>query len=440
MLAGPVVTRARVGTQMAHHHIAAQAMSATDALRSRRTLRTLVWILVPIAIWTVAALVWLWPHNVSAHINADNTTVAVPGLTIPKGTVTAVSETNCEAVSGSATGDGSKCGDLTVRLDEGPEKDQTVGVKVTAAVYASGIKVGTGVTLYRTPIEGSDPGYQFADFQRTGPMVALTILFVLAVVAVARLRGAIAVGGLAFAGFIMTQFMFPALIVGHDPVLVGLVGSSAIMFVVLYAAHGFSARTTTALVGTLFGLILAALFGWAATSWAHLTGVASEDDVMLAASAPDLKLTSVVICGVIVAGLGALNDVTITQASAVWELAGDGRQSPRQLFSKAMRIGRDHIASSVYTIVFASAGAIMSVLLLLTVYQRPLFSMLLREQFAGEVVRSLVGAIALVLSVPLTTAIAVAVVAPKEKVTDKMGDRTFDFEDDELLDIDDGNR
>jgi len=82
----------------------------------------------------------------------------------------------------------------------------------------------------------------------------------------------------------------------------------------------------------------------------------------------------------------------------------------------------------------------MSVLLLLTVYQRPLFSMLLREQFAGEVVRSLVGSIGLVLSVPVTTIIAVAVVAPREKAIDRLGDRTVDFADDELLDIDEDGR
>lgn len=426
---------------MAHHHIAEHATSATDALRSRRTLRTLVWILIPIAIWTVAALVWLWPHNVSAHINANSaSTLTVPGLTIPKGTVTAITETNCDAVSGSATGDGSKCGELTVRLDEGPEKGQSVQVTVTAAVYSSGITPGTGVTLYRTPIENAAPGYQFADFQRTGPMIALVVMFIVAVVAVARWRGLLAVVGLAFAGFILFQFMFPALIVGHDPVLVGLVGSSAIMFVVLYTTHGFSARTTTALVGTLFGLALSALLGWGATKWTHLTGVASEDDVILSAAAPDLMLTSVVICGVIIAGLGVLNDVTITQASAVWELAGTSRQTPRQLFTRAMRIGRDHIASSVYTILFASAGAIMSVLLLLTVYERPLFGMLLREQFAGEVVRSLVGSIGLVLSVPVTTAIAVAVIAPREKPIDRLGDQTVDFDDDELLDVEDDTR
>jgi uncharacterized membrane protein len=186
------------------------------------------------------------------------------------------------------------------------------------------------------------------------------------------------------------------------------------MFVVLYAAHGFSARTTTALVGTLSGLILIALLGWGATRWAHLTGVAAEDDYVLAAAAPNLHLSSVVMCGIIVAGLGVLNDVTITQASAVWELADSGgRSGPRagrQLFSRAMRIGRDHIASTVYTIAFATAGASLSVLLLIAVYDRPLLQVLQTEQFAGEIVRTLVGSIGLVLAVPLTTAIGVAVV------------------------------
>ena len=79
------------------------------------------------------------------------------------------------------------------------------------------------------------------------------------------------------------------------------------------------------------------------------------------------------ICGIIVAGLGVLNDVTITQASAVWELA-DESQSQRHLFGRAMRIGRDHIASTVYTIAFATAGASLSVLLLIAIYDRPLLA------------------------------------------------------------------
>jgi YibE/F-like protein len=203
--------------------------------------------------------------------------------------------------------------------------------------------------------------------------------------------------------------MFPALIAGTNPIMVGLIGSAAIMFVALYAAHGFSARTTTALVGTLFGLILIALLGYGATTWAHLTGVAAEDDYVLAAAAPDLRLTSVVICGIIVAGLGVLNDVTITQASAVWELADQGA-SQQRLFSRAMRIGRDHIASTVYTIAFATAGTSLAVLLLIKINNRPLLDVLMTERFAAEVLGILVGSIGLVLAVPLTTAVGVAVV------------------------------
>ena len=137
--------------------------------------------------------------------------------------------------------------------------------------------------------------------------------------------------------------------------------------------------------------------------------VAAEDDYVLAASAPDLKLTSVVICGIIVAGLGILNDVTITQASAVWELADQGA-SQKHLFSRAMRIGRDHIASTVYTIAFATAGASLGVFLLIKINNRPLLDVMLTDEFAAEVLSILVGSIGLVLAVPLTTAVGVAVV------------------------------
>jgi uncharacterized membrane protein len=284
------------------------------------------------------------------------------------------------------------------------------GIPLTDALYSSGTSIGQRVTLVRIPpIDGQPAQYQFSDFERRVPLLVITLVFAAAVIFVARWRGFAALLGLGFAGFILVKFMFPALVSGANPLLVGLVGSSAIMFVVLYAAHGFSARTSTALVGTLFGLVTAAFLGWGATRWAHLTGVTAEDDYVLSAAAPDLALTSVVLCGIIVAGLGVLNDVTITQASAVWELA-DSDPDQKRLFSKAMRIGRDHIASTVYTIAFATAGASLPVLLLIAIYNRPLLQVLQTEQFAAELIRTMVGSIGLIMAVPLTTAIGVAVV------------------------------
>lgn len=397
---------------MAHtHHSPSDAPRSAEALqREKRALGWMVTFLVPAAIFTLVALVWLWPRQVSSHIRSDTSSVMVKGVTLPKGTITLVNQTPCEGMTGSVANDPRPCATISVHLDEGPEQGQVKKVPLTAAVYASGVHAGDKVKLYRTPSpQDGSTAYQFADFQRGMPLLVLALLFAVLVVAVARWRGFASLLGLVFAGFMVWEFMLPAMIVGHNPVLVGLTASSAIMFVVLYTAHGFSTRTTTALVGTLSGLLISALLGVWATRWAHLTGVASEDDFLLASSAPDLRLHSVVMCGVVLAGLGVLNDVTITQASAVWELS-EGRRNPRELFTGAMRIGRDHIASTVYTTAFATAGAILSVLLLLNIYQRPLLETATSEMFAGELVRTLVGAIGLVLAVPVTTAIAVAAV------------------------------
>ena len=368
--------------------------------------------LIPLGIWTFAGLIALWPEDVSSHINADVAGYSIAGVTYPSGEIVAIKPVSCEGMAGSTPGVADQtCATISVRVLEGDDTGKEVaGIPLTDALYSSGTEVGQRVTLIRIPpIDGQPAQYQFSDFERSTPLIVIAVVFALAVIIVARWRGFAALLGLGFAGFILVEFMFPALVSGTNPLLVGLVGSSAIMFVVLYAAHGFSARTSTALVGTLFGLVTAALLGWGATHWAHLTGVSAEDDYILSAAAPDMSLTSVVLCGIIVAGLGVLNDVTITQASAVWELA-DSDPDQKKLFSKAMRIGRDHIASTVYTIAFATAGASLPVLLLIAIYNRPLFQVLQTEQFAAELIRTMVGSIGLILAVPLTTAIGVAVV------------------------------
>ncbi|GGL66008.1 membrane protein [Microlunatus endophyticus] len=397
---------------MSHLHVDDHPRTAGSEIRRVRALRLMIVVLIPIAIWTVVGLIWLWPGNVSAHVQQDVSQYSVKGMTIPTGRITKVEEVSCQGKTGSTPGqaDQNGCANLTVRVLNGVDEGKQVQVTLTQAQFSSGASVGQKVKLFRLPgAQGQPATFQFSDFDRGLPLIVLAIAFAAVVVVVARWRGFAALVGLAFAGFILVEFMFPALVSGTNPLLAGLIGSSAIMFVVLYAAHGFSTRTTTALIGTLFGLLLTAGLGWGVTRWAHLTGVATEDDYLLAASAPDMTLSSVVLCGIIVAGLGVLNDVTITQASAVWELA-ESDPHQKNLFARAMRIGRDHVASSVYTIAFATAGAGLAALLLITVYGLPLHQVAQTEALSEEIIRTLVGAIGLVLAMPLTTLIGVAVV------------------------------
>jgi uncharacterized membrane protein len=194
---------------------------------------------------------------------------------------------------------------------------------------------------------------------------------------------------------------------------VALVASAAILYVVIYLAHGVSLRTSAALLGTLTSLLLAGLLSWAAIGVAHLTGLSQDQNADVAAYLGNVSITGLLLAGFIIGSLGVLNDVTVTQASAVFELANVGEgTSRRAVFLGAMRVGRDHIASTVYTLVLAYAGSSLPLLLLFSVANRSLGDVLTGESVAIEIVRSAVGGIALALSVPLTTAIAAVLATP----------------------------
>ncbi|WP_201292760.1 YibE/F family protein, partial [Cellulomonas citrea] len=165
--------------------------------------------------------------------------------------------------------------------------------------------------------------------------------------------------------------------------------------------------------GTLVGLVAtAAIAAWASGA-AHLTGLSDEFALDLMSYAPQVRIQQVLLCGMVIAGLGVLNDVTITQVSAVWELRASAPHAPRRrLWTQGMRIGRDHIASTVYTIVFAYVGATLPLVLLVAMSDQALLGTLGSGEIAEEVARTLVGSIGLVLAIPLTTALAVLVLGP----------------------------
>jgi uncharacterized membrane protein len=254
--------------------------------------------------------------------------------------------------------------------------------------------------------------YSFDDYIRDTPLIALGAVFAVVLVAVARWRGLTALIGLAIAYLVLVYFLLPALLDGKSPVESALVAGAAILLVVLYVAHGFSMRTTTALLGTLMALGFTAAFAAIATSVSRLTGRSNEIYSELEGAGVKVSISGLILCGLIVGALGVINDITVTQASSVWELsAADPHASWRTLFTRGMRIGRDHISSVVYTLVFAYTGAALPLLLLFSISGRSLHDLLTGDEIAGEIVRNLVGGAGLVLAVPFTTLIAAIVAA-----------------------------
>ncbi|MYS78903.1 YibE/F family protein [Embleya scabrispora] len=303
------------------------------------------------------------------------------------------------------------CHRATIEVTSGADK----GRRVTELVRPSEVRrfsVGQEVVLAYSPGAPEDLRYSVIDVRRGPPMLLLAGLFAVAVIVVGRLRGLTALIALAISFAVLSFFILPAILHGSDPLLVAVVGGSAIMFVALYLCHGLSTRTSVAVVGTLVSLSLIGVLGSLFIGWAHLTGNTSDETGLVHVLYPDIELHGLLLAGFIIGSLGVLDDVTVTQTSAVWELKqADPTMTARRLYQAGIRIGRDHIASTVNTLVLAYAGAALPLMLLFSIARRDVLDVATSEIVAEEIARTLVGSIGLVASVPVTTGLAAILAA-----------------------------
>lgn len=374
------------------------------------TRRVLLAAVAPFLVATLIGLVILWP---SGDGIGDP---GAPGVNQASerysGTVTSVTTEPCDAPGQ----EGFECSEVEVRLADGAP-DAVVTVVMAEGRNVQKVEMGDSIIVARSPEAPAGSQYHFVDYERGTPLLMLAILFAVVVVALSRWRGLLALAGTAISLLILVVFVLPSILEGNNPLAVALVGGSAVMFIALYLAHGVNARTTTAVLGTVTSLMVTGLLALLFVGAANFSGFGSEEAVYLQISAQQVNLTGLLLGGIIIGTLGVLDDVTVTQASAVWELRrANPAYSTLDLYRSALRIGRDHIASTVNTLVLAYAGASLPLLIVFTLADRPLGTLLTGEIIAEEIVRTLVGSIGLVASVPITTGLAALVASRDDAV------------------------
>lgn len=376
----------------------------TPAGPSARRVRVLIAaLLVPCALATLVGLVVLWPRG------GPPSTVAQPSTPVDA-QVVAAQRADC------APGDGTNaCLGLTVRMEDGPLPGRDLVQILPVEPSTPRFAVGDEIVLQWSGADPLDPGsYQVVDFQRGPPLIWLAVLFAAAVLVLGRWRGLAALVALGMTFVVLLMFVLPSIVSGHDPLAVAIVGSCLVMFVVLYLTHGLSARTSTAVLGTLASLALIGVLGTVFAGAARLTGLDDQTANLIATLGAPVDARGLLLAGFVIGALGVLDDVTVTQTSAVWELRAANPDLPAAgLFAAAMRIGRDHVSSAVNTLVLAYAGASLPLMLIFSVSGDGLGHVLTIGDVATEIVRTLVGSIGLVASVPITTGLA-ALVASRE--------------------------
>jgi uncharacterized membrane protein len=358
-----------------------------------RHLRVLMAILIaPLVLGTVFGLVYLWPDG--------DFQITAPGVEVDRGTAEVTALVPCRHDAGG-------CQAATIDVLSGPGEGSEAEALLPYGEKAPEVVVGDRIIVSYTAAAPKGEQYAFQDFDRGPPLLTLTILFAVGVLVLSRWRGIGALASLAYSLVLIAIFTLPAIMEGSSPLAVAVVTASAIMLVTLYLSHGFDVRSTVAMLGTLVSLVVIGVIGYVFTSVGHFTGLVDEGSQYISGVAAQVDLSGLLLAGLVIGAMGVLDDVTVTQTWAVWELADvDPDASTRTLFVRAMRIGRSHVASTVNTLVLAYVGATLPLMLVFSAMSLPFGIAVSQEVVAQEVVRGLVGGLGIIAAVPVTTLIA----------------------------------
>ena len=381
-------------------HVVDTSVVNSDAIVARRVRIVVAAILIPLITAAVVTMIVLWPGG-DLKVASYQTATA-------RGEVTALKA--CPDPK-------DKCDEATVRLTTGPDKGKVVPIQVPqAGATPLPVKVGQSIMLGVQDSPTIANRYSYVDHDRSKSLLVLALIFAIAVVALSRWRGFAALIALAVTAVMLTQFILPAILTGENALVVAVVGGTVIMAIALFLTHGINAESSIALSGTIAALGLTVVLGWFFTKFCQLSGLASEGASAAKQLAPTIDLTGLLVAGMVIGALGVLDDVTVTQAAAVWELsAANPAATRRELMGAGLRIGRTHVASVVNTLVLAYAGAALPTLLVFAIQDLPGRIVLSTETVAMEVVRGLVGSLGIIAAVPLTTALAAMAVADRSR-------------------------
>jgi uncharacterized membrane protein len=293
---------------------------------------------------------------------------------------------------------------LRVQLLEGEKAGEVVRFENDLVTLEPGDKIFVNRL---SAIDGTEY-YTFRDIERRGPLMVLLVLFAGLVIWLSGWQGVRAITSLGISFAAIVFLLIPALLKGYSPALTSLVIAGLILSATLFFTHGVKPRVIITFMGT-FGAVAATCFiSWIWVTWMRFTGLADDTSVYLSlASDGVIDLSGLLLGGIIIGLLGVLDDVSITQASVVQELkAANHMFGFKELYTRALRVGRDHVGSLVNTLALAYAGASLPLLLLYSYSSAPWSIIANQEVIAAEIVRILVGSIGLILAVPLTTALA----------------------------------
>lgn len=243
-------------------------------------------------------------------------------------------------------------------------------------------------------------------------------LFAISIIALGGKQGFRSLASLAGSLLVIAYVLVPLLLKGYSPIFISSVVAAIILFIAIFATHGLNKESAIAFTGTMSAVILTTILAYFATTLANLSGFGSDEAVYLNFNTRgSLDFAGLLLGGIIIGTLGVLDDIAITQTAVVRELLHtDNSLTKKDIYRKALSVGREHVGALVNTLALAYTGASLPLVLLLSQSTMPALFLVNSEIFATEIIRTVVGSIGLILTVPITTALAVMYLSKNDPI------------------------
>ena len=244
------------------------------------------------------------------------------------------------------------------------------------------------------------------EYDRMVPLAVLIGLFFLAAILVGGKTGAKSLVGLLVTLLCLFKLLIPMLMKGAPTLLSVFLVCSYIAVVSLTILGGLQKKTVCAMLGTIAGTAIALLFGLLAQYLTRIDGLRVDDVeplLQLRQTGQMVGLRGLLVGGVVISALGAVMDVTMGIASAMWEVHSvDPELSTKALFRSGMNIGQDMVGTMSNTLILAFLGNSLTLILYLYSMGLQTHQLLSSAYVSLEVIGSISCSIGVILSIPIT--------------------------------------
>lgn len=297
----------------------------------------------------------------------------------------------------------------TVRFLSGSFRDQVKEISSEVGSNPYGLQPRKGdkiIVLQQSALEG-EANFYIESYDRRGALFWLVVLFALVLILLAGWQGAKVVLSIGISVLLILYVLIPSFIHGVNPVPLAIGLGGLFTLISSGLSVGWNKKTYVTVVGTMGGALVAYVISLIFANWAHLNGLATEEDRLFFEKNPMLNAKGLLFAGIIIASVGVVEDVAVSIASGVSEVKRvNPRASFRDLFVSGMAIGNDHMGALANTLVYAYVGASLSTLLLYQQFGGSWLKFVNFDAVVDEVIRSLAGTIGLVFTVPITALLA----------------------------------